>query len=510
MNRRASNSPPVTSVVWHPRQTDGDTAPAADPLAVRRRLLLGRLHVRPFRPMAGLASDVREAGPCRRDVPGPARLKVAGDVAPDAGGIAIAPDPGQRGEGARVLRRLPEGERGGMTGGARGRAGVARLRLAGRGVHGGRGGRWMVGSDADGLPRRRPANALPVVSVDQNRDAILIGRGGIERQQPVVEPAPRDRVRQADEERGFARDRLFDLVPPGLVVVAERGRIGLAEPPVVVDELVTVVGEDGLDLGPLAAVGERDAAVNHVQVETAELLAVRHRPQHPGPSRRLGALEAQAAAARDRPVDPRGRLEELAVVGPAADLQQRHHQRRTPRAQRGHLVPGRDRGVARFDPPARQAAASCRDGGTVTEKTPILTPAASTRRSASNSSLPSGPRRFAETTGSFACCASRRRTGRPSARSRSPGATAVVPIAPKGGGEQPPAALHLAGIRGRPPLRPTPATAGTDCPRRGPGPRRLRPARDRSGWRAGPRHPSDVPDSRRSRRPRAGPTSRTG
>src|SRR4029079_13173604 len=154
----------------------GGMAPAAGRFGDRageRAALVERRAVLAPRPVARFTPDVGEARARVRDVGGTTRLEVAGDVAADARGVLVAADALQRGEGARVLGRLPERERrrvasaaGGGPGvvAARGRRGRARRRFGTR----------RLGSDADRLARGRALLALPVVRVDEDRDARLV------------------------------------------------------------------------------------------------------------------------------------------------------------------------------------------------------------------------------------------------------------------------------------------------------------------------------------------------
>src|SRR6185436_13250726 len=130
----------------------------------QRSALVERRAMLAARPVATFAPDVGETGARVSDVPGPAGLQVAGDVAADAGRVLVAANALQGGQRARVLGRLPERERGRVAPAARRRAGV--VAAGGRGG----GGFWRVGclgAESDRLARRRPLLALLVVGVDQ-------------------------------------------------------------------------------------------------------------------------------------------------------------------------------------------------------------------------------------------------------------------------------------------------------------------------------------------------------
>src|SRR5204862_5036010 len=91
--------------VTPPASRLGDAARQRAALVERRPMLAPR-------PMTALASHIGEALAGLGDTGGPAGLKVAGDVAADAAGIAVAADARQRRESARVLGGLPLRQRG--------------------------------------------------------------------------------------------------------------------------------------------------------------------------------------------------------------------------------------------------------------------------------------------------------------------------------------------------------------------------------------------------------------
>jgi len=111
-----------------------------------------------------------------------------------------------------------------------------------------------------------------------------------------------------------------------------------------------VVGEDRLDLDALAAVDERQLVVDHVQVQAADVLALRHRLEHARAAADLfGHLQVHAAVPEHGPVDPGHRGEQLAAVVALAHVHQRHDDAGAARAQAGDLVARRGRRVARLD-----------------------------------------------------------------------------------------------------------------------------------------------------------------
>src|SRR6185436_6775163 len=106
----------------------GGVAAAAGRLGDGARLrtaFVGRGAMLATGPMAAFTPDIGETGARVSDVLGPAGLQVAGDVAADARRVLVAPDALQRGQGARVLGRLPERQRGRVAAAAHGGSGVA-------------------------------------------------------------------------------------------------------------------------------------------------------------------------------------------------------------------------------------------------------------------------------------------------------------------------------------------------------------------------------------------------
>ena len=206
---------------------------------------------------------------------------------------------------------------------------------------------------SDRQARGGAALVFAVVRCHQHGDGRVVGDRGVERQDPVFEPAAANRGRMHLQLLAVVRDRLVELRDPlGEVGLHDRWLLRSARAQV--GDLALVILEDHLQLGALAAIDEAArarAAVDDVQVEAAEVLAHRHRLDQARPAHLIGRLQVQAGVSQHGPVDARRSPQDLLGLVVRRRVHERDHDRRAARPQRGHLGARRGDRIARLEPP---------------------------------------------------------------------------------------------------------------------------------------------------------------